>query len=303
MSNFLASTLGLVSPKYRTLSQWADVYFEMLQSQGLHKKTLINRRSYIRRILEYFGGESLVKIKAYAVLQMLDQVRQTQPFTAKRMFFELRKMLNEAIKYDWLDKNPLNGLTAPRTQIQRSRMTLQDWVKMYNWASKNSMPWAPRMLLLALLTGQRRADLQKLQKTDVYDGLLHVEQQKTGARIAIPLNLKLDVIDCTLEQALAACSSYLCESSFYLHKSNGQPPVLESMSYRFEHIREHALGLWTGNGSPFSLHEIRSLSARLYYEQGGIDVVTLLGHTSPRMTQVYLNSRNIKQSGWRVLKV
>lgn len=91
MSNFLANTLGLVSPKYRTLSQWADVYFEMLQSQGLHKKTLINRRSYIRRILEYFGGESLVKIKAYAVLQMLDQVRQTQPFTAKRMFLSFVK--------------------------------------------------------------------------------------------------------------------------------------------------------------------------------------------------------------------
>lgn len=303
MSNFLASTIGLVSPKYRTLNQWAEIYFEIIKRQNLSAKTIANRRSYLRRILAYFGGESLVKIKAYAVLQMLDQVRETQPFTAKRMFFELRTMLNEAVKYEWLNKSPMDGLKTPKLQIQRSRLTFQDWLVMYNWSAKNSMPWAPRMLLLALITGQRRADLQKLRKSDVYDGLLHIEQQKTGARIALPLNLRLDKINCTLQQVLEVCTDYAANSQYFIHKSNGMPPVLESMSYRFEHIREHALGMWQGDGSPFSLHEIRSLAARLYFEQGSIDVVTLLGHTSPRMTQVYLNSRNIKNEGWRVLKV
>lgn len=38
---------------------------------------------------------------------------------------------------------------------------------------------------LALLTAQRPADILKMRWIDVYDGALHVEQNKTGMKLAI----------------------------------------------------------------------------------------------------------------------
>lgn len=47
-----------------------------------------------------------------------------------------------------------------------------------------------------------------------------------------------------------------------------------------------------------SLHEIRSLSARLYRAEG-IDVQTLLGHKDPEMTSIYLDDRGLSAGAWR----
>ena len=47
-------------------------------------------------------------------------------------------------------------------------------------------------MLLALVTGQRLGDISNIKFSDIWDDLLHVEQEKTGSRLAIPLDLKCD---------------------------------------------------------------------------------------------------------------
>ncbi|MCF6692597.1 integrase [Raoultella terrigena] len=47
---------------------------------------------------------------------------------------------------------------------------------------------------------------------------------------------------------------------------------------------------WGKNGTPPSFHEQRSLSERLYREQG-VNTQILLGHTSKTMTDRYNDSR------------
>jgi hypothetical protein len=49
----------------------------------------------------------------------------------------------------------------------------------------------------------------------------------------------------------------------------------------------------TGDDAP-TFHEIRSLSKRLYMEQGGIDTKALLGHVSDAMADLYANSRGLE---------
>lgn len=61
------------------------------------------------------------------------------------------------------------------------------------------------------------------------------------------------------------------------------------MSNAFARARM-ASGL-TWSGTPPSLHEIRSLAARLYAEQGGVNVQSLLGHKNASMTAVYRDMR------------
>lgn len=67
----------------------------------------------------------------------------------------------------------------------------------------------------------------------------------------------------------------------------------------FAEARDLAGLNWPEDKTPPSFHEIRSLSARLYTEQG-IDAQALLGHKSPDMTAIY---RDVRGAEWIEVKV
>lgn len=71
-------------------------------------------------------------------------------------------------------------------------------------------------MLLGLVTAQRQGDISKMQFSDVWDGHLHVEQIKTGAKVAIPLSLRCDAIGMTLEQVIAQCRDHIV-SPYLVH--------------------------------------------------------------------------------------
>jgi len=58
-------------------------------------------------------------------------------------------------------------------------------------------------------------------------------------------------------------------------------------------IYEQAKIKWPEGKSPASFHEIRSLAARFYADQG-VDAQALLGHKSPDMTAVYRDVRGVE---------
>ena len=41
-------------------------------------------------------------------------------------------------------------------------------------------------MLLAIVTGQRLGDISRMKFSDIWDDHLHVEQEKTGSKLAIP---------------------------------------------------------------------------------------------------------------------
>ena len=159
-------------------------------------------------------------------------------------------------------------------------------------------PWVANMMILALITGQRRSDLVKMQFDDVWDGHLHIEQAKTSTRLALPLALRLDVLGLTLAQAIKQCKSADVPSQYLLHKHNGGRLADASLSARFEEARKAVLP--SAEGILASLHECRSLSERLYREQG-INTMTLLGHKHQAMTDLYNDDRGLSKGTWKTL--
>jgi integrase len=209
---------------------------------------------------------------------------------------EARSMFDEAVNYGWIDRNPalqVKHLCAP---VMRKRLSLDEWQATYEYAISQSPPWVSRLLLLALLTAQRRADLQKMSFDDVWDGHLHIEQQKTRTRIALPLALRLDVVGCTLGDAIELCRDYAAPGSTLLRKSTGASLARATLTARFEWARESACGATEVRRAAPGLHECRSLSERLYRDQG-IDTRTLLGHKHQSMTDLYNDDRGLSRGG------
>lgn len=310
--SFLSKTLGKISAKYRTLSDWAVIYRQIVTSKPITKKTVLNRDYHHKRILAHLGDREIGLIRPHDIAGLISRVYETHPHTAKRMLIEARDMFQEAVDYGWIDRNPAASLKQVKVKVARLRLTLNEWVAIRTYAEKNSPPWVSRMLVLALVTGQRRGDLMKMKFSDVWsdDGVecLHIIQEKSGSRISIPLDLRVDAIGVSVRDAIESCRGYAKlidgDDTCLVRKTTGKPLAGASMSWRFEQAREGALGLHKGDGAPPSLHECRSLSERIYREQG-INTMTLLGHTSQGMTDLYNDDRGLsaKEGRWKVVSL
>lgn len=302
MSQLLSATLGRLMPRYRSLTDWVSVYQQILDTRPLGAKTLANRRTVMRHIVDTLGSRSIGSIRPHEIAQLTRQIHTEHPATARRVLIEARDMFAEAVVYGWIDTNPAAPIRHQPSPVVRRRLSLDDWRRIHAYAVAQLPPWVARMLVLALVTGQRRSDLQAMKFDAAHGGHLHVTQQKTGARLRLPLALHLDVIGVSIAEAIASCRDYARPGEHLLRKSTGGPLVVASLSARFEDAREGAIGMHSGTGAPPSLHECRSLSERLYRRQG-IDTRTLLGHKHQAMTDVYNDDRGLTAGEWKTLEL
>ena len=301
-TRLLANTIGRVSPKYRTCNEWAVTYRKVIAAKPISNKTKANRASSLSHIVGHLGDRIISGIKPHEIAAMVLETHAAHPQKAKRILIEARDAFNEALNYGWIDRNPALSIKAPIVRVQRKRLALAQWWVILRYSIDNQPPWVSRLLALAILTGQRRSDLVKMRFDDIWDGHLHIEQVKTGARLALPIALCLGALDLTLEQIIDDCRTYYAAGSggYLLRKHNGNQLGDASLSARFEQAREGALGDLGPN--PPSLHECRSLSERLYRAQG-INTMTLLGHKHQAMTDVYNDDRGLTRGEWKTLVV
>jgi len=163
---------------------------------------------------------------------------------------------------------------------------MSEWRTIYNAAHCHDRRFTHQSMLLALINGQRRGDIAALSSEDIRNDYLYVVQQKRGARIAIPLSLRLNELDLTLEQVIRL----LPRRGPLLRFENGSAATPSSLSYGFLRARRIAFPDHSWSGSPPTFHEQRSLAERLYGPQG-VDTRALLGHKSQRMKDYYHDNR------------
>ena len=298
--NLLSLTLGRFVPRFKTVDQWAHIYRKLVDGRPISNKTKANRKSALTHTLSYLGSRTISAVRPHEVSAMIQDIALTHPQTAKRVLHEVADLFNECMNYGWIDRNPAVSVKAPLCRVQRKRLTLVNWQAIKDHADENMPLWVRNMLVLALVTGQRRSDLVKMRFADVWDEHLHIEQAKTGTRLALPLALKLNALGVTLGEAIEACRSYPIKSEFMLRKANGGRLADASLSARFEEVRKAVLP--SDTGIPASLHECRSLSERLYREQG-INTMTLLGHKHQAMTDLYNDDRGLSKGKWKTLEL
>lgn len=197
--------------------------------------------------------------------------------------------------------NPAEATKNPHNRIGRERMILDEFNTMLS-VTPPPFEYMKNAMLLGLVTAQRQGDISKMQFSDVWDGHLHVEQIKTGAKVAIPLSLRCDAIGMTTEQVITQCRDHIV-SPYLVHYTHntamarrGGMVKPNTISTSFKKIRELS-GLSWSKGTPPSFHEIRSLAERLYREQK-INTRDLLGHKSQRQTDRYNDDRGKE---WRVV--
>lgn len=300
MSRIIAATLGRLSPKFRTLNSFLPIYRQSLAARGLAEKTLQNHDVALRQLSSAVGLDIISGIRPHKIAAPVRTLHLQHPHAAQRLLSEARAVFAEAVALGWSDTNPAAEVKMPVAKIARQRLTLEQWQAMAEYARVNMPPWIWRMLILALVTGQRRGDLCRLQFDDVRDDHLCLCQEKTGTLVRIPTDLRMDVIDVSVGEAVEMCRDYSKGNVYLLRKSTGAQLSPDSLSARFETARESVFGKHAGEGLPPSLHECRSLAERIYRTQG-VDTRVLLGHTRQKMTDLYNHDRGLSGGRWKTV--
>ncbi|RMX06698.1 hypothetical protein D8I35_09360 [Corticibacter populi] len=289
----------------RSIEALSTLYMSSLEGVGLASRTLYNKRAAQQRICAAFQGRQVATIRPWEVARLIKSIHdQGLAVTSGSVLHEMRAMLNVAMVEGWIDTNPAAPVKKLPAPVQRTRLTLDAFWAIHDYGQTHLPPWFPVALRLALVTGQRRGDLVLMSLDHIRDGHLFIEQQKTGMRIALPLDLRLDVADLRLANVIEDCRRYLPNDAKWLLRSAARPKrqiAAATISNRFWTARK-AAAPHTGEGTPPTLHEIRSLAARLYRAQG-VDTQTLLGHAKASMTELYENDRGLARHKWKYLQL
>lgn len=298
MSQRKLTTL-LEPPAELTLGAWMTRYERLLDQRladgDIKPATRRNRVSSLKHLAEYRAvplADVDTRICAEAVAKVADTGARSMARVVRATLVDL---FQEALAAGVAQHNPARDTRKPKAPVTRERLTLEGWQAMRRIA-ETGPAWVPHLLLLALVTGQRLGDLCAMRHADYEGGVLRVHQEKTGRRIAIPGALRLDAIDMSLDDVVRECQrGRIVGAQTLLHHrvargqaKRGDPVALRTASHAVTQLRREAN--MTAVGGP-SAHEIRSLAKRLYLAQGGVDTLTLLGHRSLRMGDMYADPR------------
>ncbi|EMO1985140.1 TPA: phage integrase Arm DNA-binding domain-containing protein [Citrobacter freundii] len=284
-----------------TVTEWLDKYIgiqeERLKNNELKPNSFLQKGKPVRLFREHCGLQHLKDISALDIAEITDAIKAEGH---NRMAQVVRMVLIDVFKeaqhagHVAPGYNPAQATKQPRNRITRQRLSFEEWSVIYKTAEQQQ-PYLQCGMLLALITGQRLGDICNMKFTDVWDDMLHIEQEKTGSRLAIPLDLKCEVLGLTLRDVISKCrdavvSKYLVHFRRTTSQANRGDRVSSScLTSTFKKARDKS-GLEWKNGTPPTFHEQRSLSERLYREQG-LDTQKLLGHKSRKMTDKYNDDR------------
>ncbi|GAB4592152.1 tyrosine-type recombinase/integrase [Edwardsiella tarda] len=268
-----------------TLSSWCEEYMKIAKQRGLKQKTIHIKKGLHKIICSNIGEMPLTAITTKNIADILNEyVNKQKSATAKMIRAELNDIFKEAIAAGYLTLNPVTNTRTPKCKVHRSRLSIGDYMKILAKADEITPTWFSAMLRVALITGQRQGDLCTVSWEDVTKTHIRFTQEKTGAKIAIPLSLTM--VGMQLADALPPHG----KGSIFVSSTKSAPSP-RTVRYQFQRARDAANIEW-GDKTPPSFHEIRSLSARLYAKERGADFAKrLLGHKSMSTTDKYRELR------------
>lgn len=284
-----------------SVSSWVEKYLaiqvERLESGEIRFNTHKQKIAPLKAFVSEFGLKSIDAITVRDVADLLEQYKERgQNRMAQIVRMVLIDLFKEAQHAGEVPPgyNPALATKMPRNKVQRERLNFEEWTAIFNAAA--ALPgYVQNSMLIALVTGQRLGDIAKMQFQDVWDGYLHVQQEKTGTKLAIPLSLHCAALNMTLEDVIARCRDRIL-SKYVIHHHHttsqaqrGEALTISSITTGFSKARKMTSIEW-GNGSPPTFHEQRSLAERLYRDQG-MDTKRLLGHKNQVQTDKYNDDR------------
>lgn len=265
-----------------------------------------SKKSYqlqLNRLYKIWGNQTLECITLKMVNDQLDELT---PSNRKAVRSLLSNIFDVAMSKGLCPDNPARVTLTKHVQKQRKRHTLAGLQQI----REHSPLWLQNAIDLSLLTTQRRSDIVNLRWTDIYDGYIHIAQQKTtddpidDFEVMEGAGYVRIKIDSELQKVLDRCKSGKVQSPFVIsqiprrktkneNKEHWTQILPQYLSEEFLRIVKlsRAYPKLKGRQIP-TFHEIRALAIFLH-KKAGHSAQALAGHSNEKMTHHYESGHEI----------
>lgn len=173
-------------------------------------------------------------------------------------------------------ENPCRGVKKPILKPRDFYASKPVWDAVYN----SAVPELRDAMDLAYLTGQRPGDVLKMQHSDIQDGALVLQQQKTGKKLRILL------AGTELEKVIMRIRQKKIASFFLVATSKGRRLTYDTLKLRWNAAKEKAAGEHPEIAEEIRQFQFRDIRAKAASDiQDLKDASALLGHSEQQLTE------------------
>lgn len=262
--------------------------------EHLPNKSSATQKDYLKsskQLLKFFNNPPapLDDIKPIHIRQYLDLRGKEAKVRANHEIRLMNLIWNLSRGWDYTAKeNPCTGIK--RFEEKARNIYIENNV--YDAVYEHSCQPLKDALDLGYLTAQRPADVIKMDKTAINDGVLFVNQGKTDARLRIAITGQLKAVIDRIEQRKAAFKVF---SLKLVVDEYGKPLSQHAIYKRFVKAKERAKFYQPKLSTNIGAYDIRDLRAKAVTdktESGDIrQAQKLAGHASVSMTERYVRNK------------
>ena len=168
-----------------------DLVASFYRSAALENLKPGSQRVY-RLILDKFAekdGHRLVRdMPRRVAIGIIEEIGASKPGMANLTGSVMRRLFAYAMKKELRHDNPFAGIETYKLGTHHT------WTEAQIVTYEAAWPIGTRERLafdLLLFTGQRVGDVAAMRRSDLRDGAIHITQEKTGAKLVIPLHPNL----------------------------------------------------------------------------------------------------------------
>jgi integrase len=238
-------------------------YYESAAYTSLRPLTARTYRNILERFRNEHGAKCVAQMEPRHVRAIMNAKAST-PDAANRLLGMISLLMDHAVEIGIRSDNPCVGVKRLRHKSDGHATWAESDIAAFraNWLKGSR----ERLVFeLALNTGQRRGDLVSMGWQHVTGDAIHVRQNKTGARVSIPITPELrDVLDAIPRDRLT-----------FLATSTGAPFTAAGLGNAFRDAVNTA-----GISSKLALHGLRKAAARRLAEAGCTvhEIASITGH-------------------------
>ncbi len=264
--------IGAGREKPGSISALIARYYRSAEYVTLSKATRTTYRGILERFRVEHGDKPAARLERQHVKAIMEKKVST-PSAANNLFRMIRMLMRFAIEEGWRRDDPTIGIKPLRIRSSGFATWTEDDIAAFEAAHPVGTRARLAMALL-LYTGQRRSDVVTMGRQHVRRGRIHVVQQKTTARLAIPIHPALEA---TLDRLPV-------ENMTFLTTAAGKPFTPAGFGNWFREVVD-AAGLPAG----LAAHGLRKAAARRLAEAGCStnQIAAVTGHKTLREVARY----------------
>lgn len=238
-------------------------------------RTQRDNEKELEKLEAVFGAMPIDAIRPHHIKRYMDERGKTAKIRANREKSLFSHIFNYAREHGYTDApNPCAGVRSHRETGRDRYIEDEEFLAVRDQAHYTVQD----AMDLAYLTGQRPADLLKLNRSDIRDGMLWFRQNKTGKKLRVVIEGELQNL---IERILSRDHGSPATDAL-LQDGNGQRLTYGALRTRFEKAREVAQ-------VNFQFRDIRAKAATDARDLAHAQ--KLLGHESRAMTEHYTRDR------------